>query len=131
MRKGLFWVVGEPGAQDLLIFAAECDENGVLLEGQLPYNSRKANSYAHKQSWKTASKNCAREIRNKPWNYFPRGRVEIRNGKATIYHNPILAEGDVGVLFRIAVLCEFGIGDIPSQFVSDGSSHYKAMEQGE
>ena len=28
--------------------------------------------------------------KNKPYNYYPRGRVEIKNGKVSIYMNPVL-----------------------------------------
>jgi len=40
--------------------------------------------FNHQAAWSTLPK---RETGNKPYNYYPRGRVEIRNGKAVIYAN--------------------------------------------
>lgn len=127
MRKGLFWAINESGNRQLLTFTAECGRDGAVLDSQPPYNSRKGDSYAHKQSWEAAADGCSREIRNKPWNYFPRGRVEIANGKATVYHNPALTEWPE---FEAAVLRGFELEDFPVRFVPDGSKHYQSIAEG-
>ena len=44
--------------------------------------------FNHQAAWSTLSK---RETGNKPYNYYPRGRVEIRNSKAVIYANESIA----------------------------------------
>jgi hypothetical protein len=122
MRKGLFWVIEESGERKLLTFSAECDKDGVVNEGQPAYNSRKGDSLAHKNSWETATKDYPREIRNKQWNHFPRGRVEIANGKATVFHNPSLSEWSV---FEAAVIRDFEIEGLQTRFIPDGSKHYR------
>lgn len=127
MRKGLFWVIGEAGTRQLLTFSVECDENGALCDEQIPYNSRKGDSYVHRQSWALAAQKYPREIRNKPWNHFPRGRVEISNGKATVFHNPAL---EAWTEFQASVMHEFEIENIPARFVPDGSKHYRFSEDG-
>jgi len=127
MRKGLFWVINELDNWHLIIFAAECDHNGALLDGQSFYNSRKGNSYAHKNSWESAAGDCSREVRNKPWNYYPRGRVEIANVKAIIYHNPNIAKW---LEFESTVLREFGLESFPVRFMPDYSKHYQSLVEG-
>jgi len=51
--------------------------------------SKEGMGFNHKSVWATLSKN---ETENKPYNYFPRGRVEIRNSKAIIYANANIAD---------------------------------------
>ena len=130
MRKGLFWLIDESVdpqlcTNQLLFFAAECDKNGSVLNNQKPYNSRKGDSYAHKQSWEAATKDSSRRIRNKPWDFFPRGRVEISNGKATVYHNPMLAEWSE---FEYAVIRGFELEGFSVEFKPDYSKHYQSSD---
>ena len=123
MRKGLFWVIDESGERQLVTFAAECDQNGVVIDNQFTYNSRKGDSFAHKNAWQIAAKDYPREIRNKPWNYFPRGRVEITNGKATVYFNPVLADWPE---FEESMIGEFEIESFSVRFIPDHSRHYES-----
>lgn len=59
----------------------------------------------------------------KPYNYYPRGRVEIKNGKATVYLNPALNTNEITQNIK----AEFGLSDIKTVFKSDGSEHYRAV----
>ncbi|MBQ0092792.1 MAG: hypothetical protein KBS45_05650, partial [Clostridiales bacterium] len=57
----------------------------------------------------------------KPFNFYPRGRVEIKNGKVTVYLNPSLNTDTI----RSLIISEFELADMPDiTFKSDGSKHY-------
>ena len=59
------------------------------------------------------------------YNYYPRGRVEIKNGKATIYFNPVLNRFDIHSL----IVTEFDLlgKNIIVREVADGSNHYEYL----
>lgn len=61
----------------------------------------------------------------KQYNYFPRGRVEIQNSKATIYLNPVINNEEVQkfLIDEFHLTKSNGINKII--FHSDGSEHYK------
>jgi len=129
MRKGLFWLIpDEDGGQKLLAFSLACNENGVLTEPQIlpfAYNSRKGDSFTHKASWEMVAAGQPREIRSKAWNYYPRGRVEIKHGKATVYYNPSISDW---AGFEAAILEEFDLWRDPT-FKADGSKHYEYLKK--
>jgi len=127
MRKGLFWVIPDnDGDRKLLTYTAVCDNNGVAAKGQPAYNSKKGDSFAHKNSWQLAAEKLSMKIRGKPWDYFPRGRVEIANNKATIYYNPLLSEWSG---FEAVIRRDFELDDLPVRFAPDYSKHYKSGEE--
>jgi len=135
MRKGLFWIVpvefdskNNPSPHTLnavIDYSAICDENGVMADDQPPYNSKKGNSYSHERSWSLVNDYLPKKLRDKPWNYYPRGRVEITNGKATVYFNPVLLENPD---FESSIIYEFELKEIPVRFIPDFSNHYKCKE---
>lgn len=62
---------------------------------------------------------------NKKFNYYPRGRVQIANGKATIYANPNICTQDV-MYFIIDMFNLSGSNGITKiRIIPDGSDHYK------
>ena len=134
MRKGLFWIVpvefdskNNPSPHTLnavIDYSAICDENGVITEDQPPYNSKKGNSYSHEHSWSLVNEGLPKKSREKSWNYYPRGRVEIANGKATVYFNPVLL--DTG--FEPHIKYIFELSEIPIRFIPDFSNHYKCND---
>lgn len=123
MRKGLFWVVGDGLERVLITYSVECDEQGRRLEKTPAYNSRKGNSFAHKASWTEAAREEPAKIRNKSWDYYPRGRVEIKEGAATIYFNPVLHEWED---FTERIILSFGLQDVQVTMNPDYSVHYQA-----
>jgi len=127
MKKGLFWKIpNDNGEQKLLTYAAVCDSNGVIEKGQPAYNSKKGDSFSHERTWPLVAEGLPQRIRSKPWNFYPRGRVEMSNGKATVYHNPLLAEW-VGL--EAAVVREFELDSFPVRVVPDYSNHYEFKEE--
>lgn len=126
LKKGLFWVVGSGNERHLVTYAAECDANGAAVEGSLPYNSKKGGGFSHERSWAEAANGQPNSIRSKPWDYFPRGRVEIKNGKATVYYNPALGEWEA---FELAIEQAFGLRLLPKTMSPDYSQPYKAKQE--
>ena len=101
-KRGVFWLVDG----ELLAFPFdENDTEGVAKSG---------NTYNHKLLWE-AKKPC-----NKPFDYYPRGRVEItKSGEVKIFMNPNIGE-ELIPLIKIA----FGITTEP-KIIYDRSEHYK------
>ena len=93
-----------------------CDENGVALEA-VEYSSKSGDNFNHEAK-------MPRSITNKqPCNHYPRGRVGIKNNKATVFINPVLHTSAIIELIDI----EFGLcgGAIPVRMAADGSAHYE------
>jgi len=76
--------------------------------------AKSKNTYNHKLWWQNNSNS------NKPYNYYPRGRVHFDNkGHATIFMNPNIEEK-----FIPQIQQEFGIKELP-KIRYDHSGHYK------
>ena len=77
-KRGVFWIIDG----ELYAF--------VYKEGKYPRALAKSKvTYTHKNLWReVCPKGC-----NKPYNYYPRGRVHIRqDGSVHIYLNPNITE---------------------------------------
>lgn len=71
---------------------------------------------SHKNIW-----NMCKDKINKPWNFYPRGRVEIRNNKAIIFANPYCFEyKNLDENLRES----FNLGDLQIEYKTDNSNHY-------
>lgn len=87
--KGIFWIknLDEPG-DGTVVFRTPCDPNGnTIYDPSVPYSSADGRSFNHKVSWRTLPKSLTA---GKPFDWYPRGRTELRNGVAYLYCNPIL-----------------------------------------
>ena len=120
MFKGLFWVSED---DTLITYKILCNADGSPLTPDLPYNSRKGNSFTHKNTWEEVAKEQPREIRSKAWNHFPRGRLEIKDSKVTVYHNPTLTSPE----FEQKIKNNFELNEeaLTIRFIPDHSKHYK------
>lgn len=125
LSKGVFWIVEDMRLQ--YIFPIPCDKNGNII-GLTEYklNSKGGSNYNHKLLWAELPKELTH---NKPFDYFPRGRVEIRNAKATVYLHPDMNNEKIRkfIVTAFALTEENGISGI--RFVSDGSTHYKYLNK--
>lgn len=127
--RGIFWVVWEEGIDDVnsghvLAYTMECDADGnpdVLFAG----NTSDGAGYVHKKTWKEAASGMSRHIRNKPWNYYPRGRVEVSSGMIRIFVNPNIDEE----IYKDKIAEAFHLqgSDIEIIWNPDHSEHYKCM----
>lgn len=72
-------------------------------------------TYTHKRLWPE----IAGQYKSKPYNYYPRGRVEMDNqGRSVIYINPNIPDSAIP-----EIKTEFGIRG-EAIVKTDGSSHY-------
>ena len=78
--KGIFWLIeGELYTKKL-----ECDKSGNVIGDGSGLNSKSGDNFNHRLTWEGLPKNVTH---GKEYNYYPRGRVEIKGGKAVIYLN--------------------------------------------
>lgn len=105
MKKGVFWLIEE---KELLAYPYEKDEVYGL--------SKSGDNYNHKLLWEHVKpRGC-----NKPYDYYPRGRVEISNkGKPVLYMNRHIGLEVIGEIMEA-----FDIREYP-MIHYDGSKHYK------
>ena len=106
LLKGPFWLICETDNDDNIIYETflSCP---VSLSQITP---------CHKDVWEL----CRGNIK-KPWNYYPRGRVEIKRGKAVVYANSRCFEYS-GIREQIRIA--FNLGNVPLDFKVDNSAHY-------
>ena len=104
LSRGVFWIV-----DDKILAFPFYEDSGIGV-------AKSGNTYNHKKLWSEIKpKGC-----NKPYNYYPRGRVDISNkGKAIIYLNPNISED-----WFPEIRSEFGIREDPTVRY-DYSQHYK------
>lgn len=125
--RGIFWFLcsfDEEYACDfseaeLLALSVPCGPDGRAV-GVHDFNSRRGNAFNHKAAWPSLVKD-RRELRRHAWNYFPRGRVEIAGGKATIYLNINILQ-HAG--FQEEIADRFHLDGLKIRVVVDNSSHY-------
>ena len=112
LRKGVFWLVDG----ELFTVAVECDRNGNALE-PVEYSSKSGDNFNHEAEWAKARKYITQ---GHAYDYYPRGRVEVKNGKATLWISPSL-ESAVPVIKNV-----FGLSsaDVEFEYKVDHSLHY-------
>ncbi|ADL36491.1 chromosomal replication initiator protein DnaA2 (plasmid) [Butyrivibrio proteoclasticus B316] len=103
-KRGVFWLVDN----SILAFPFEADATvGVAKSGK---------NYNHKLLWDFVK---PKECSNKPFYYYPRGRVEFNSkGKPILYMNCNIGEEYIPKIMEC-----FGLTELP-QVHYDGSSHY-------
>ena len=84
LHKGIFWVKDINDIEKSAVYmTSDCDSNGsTVYNSEFDFTSKDGLSYNHENTW---NKLDGKTRENKKYNYFPRGRVEIRNGVATIF----------------------------------------------
>ena len=107
--NGVFWYIDD---QDKLLsypFGSVDTVSGIAKSGD---------TYNHKRLWAEIRPN------KKPYNYYPRGRVDWDNqGRATIYLNPNITDDSIINQIRV----DFGIRHSDEYRIEyDYSNHYKS-----
>lgn len=104
LSRGVFWVVDD----ELLAFPYSDEYISGYANSGLTYN--------HNKLWPDIKpRGC-----NEPYNYYPRGRVDIDNkGRAIIYLNPNIDNSYIS-----NIKTEFGIVELPI-IKYDNSAHYR------
>ena len=123
LYKGVFWIVDTDNIYKnrKYCFKIPSDTDGNPLDIYLDLNAKKGNTYNHKLLWNKLLKNLTH---GKPYNYYPRGRVEIQNGKAKIFLN-----GNINTTEVLDFLIdEFNLnnhnGIKKINIIEDNSNHY-------
>lgn len=129
LYRGIFWI---PDIDDVesseFYFQIPCDSNGNINDPDFVISnlqsSKGNNNYNHEKVWNSLDK---KYTKGKPFNYYPRGRIEISNGKATIYASPHIPQDDLKswVIDKFNLTTYNGIKKI--RIVADGSEHYKCF----
>lgn len=93
------------------------DENGVLSDSNI--TSKDIN---HKRLWERLDSVVTEGY---PYNYYPRGRVELRHGKALIFCSTHICTEELKSLIteRFGLTEENGIKEVVLK--ADGSAHYQ------
>lgn len=130
LSSGIFWVITDDRDFDdykLLFFDIPSDPYGNHHgTHKIALNAKSGGTYNHKKLWESEIKNNSahKPYNKKDYNYYPRGRVEISNNKATIYINPNINVLKItNEIKRVFGLNPRNIADI--RIVNDGGSHYK------
>ena len=94
LYRGIFWIKDLDNLENnsKFLIKIETNENGDALNYPFPLNSKKHNNYVHIKTWPLLPINLTN---NKSFDYYPRGRVEIKNGDKMLYLNPILYKEEV------------------------------------
>ena len=126
MKKGLFWCKNyNSDAPELITVSIACDANGQTdAQPDGFFSAKSGDNFNHRLEWARFGQEITE---GHPFNYYPRGRVEIRNGKATIYLNPAINREDI----IAKVVAAFAL-DAPAELksiraVNDGSEHYRFL----
>lgn len=127
LYRGIFWIIDIDDIYSSdLYFHIPCDRNGDINDsdfGISPRMSSKSDdNYNHKKVWATLPKKMTN---GKPFDYYPRGRVEINNGVAIIYHSPYIPQDELKkwVIEKFNLTTLNGIRKI--KLIADNSSHYR------
>lgn len=122
LYKGIFWY-RDISSQDIICAKIPCCPDGtvIAIEGE-SLNSKHGDNYNHEKTWGGFPGNVTK---GKKYNYYPRGRVEIKNGRAKIFLNPnLLDDRVIQMLIAEFGLCEDnGIREI--KVITDFSAHYR------
>jgi len=130
--SGVFWILSDNydlSDHKLLAFDIPCDYNGKPNNTHsIELNSKSGNTYNHKKLWEGEIKrnNKYRPYNKKDWDYYPRGRIEISNNRATIYLNPHINKSFfIDVIKQKFGLFQYNISEI--RVIPDGSKHYQCF----
>ncbi len=114
MYKGIFWKTGS----GLAAVKVKCGRGGAGLE-PAEYSSKSGENFNHKLEWNKLPRSVTG---GKPYNFYPRGRVEIRNGRATVWLNPALNTPEM--IETIKKEFDLQDGEIKIEIKNDNSKHY-------
>ena len=95
MCSGIFWVISDYSDLSdyrLLVFDIPCGTDGNAHgKHKIALNAKSGLTYNHKKLWAEEIKNDSahKPYNKKDFDYYPRGRVDIANNRATIYQTLI------------------------------------------
>ena len=128
LYKGIFWIKDlnnlDSMDNDKLIFVIDSDSDGnIVSDTAYEINAKSGTTYNHERTWKDYVPSNIKG--NKKYNYYPRGRVEISNGRADIYLNLNICTDEVKnyLIRKFHLYKTNGINNVKMH--PDGSEHYR------
>lgn len=117
---GIFWVLAETES-DIVAENVYAIKRSYSLDNNscsaLLFPMNKEPVYNHKRTWETLPHKVTR---GKSFDYYPRGRVELKNDKTTIWLNHNVSD------LIDAIKSEYRLNSLSNvKLRVDGSSHYK------
>lgn len=125
LYRGIFWIRDIDNINDTdLYFQIPCDSNGEIdsnFQISLQLSSKDTRNYNHKNLWNSLPKKITNNL---SFDYYPRGRVEVHNGVATIYCSPYIATEELKdwIVNKFNLNNHNGIKKV--KMIADGSNHY-------
>ena len=95
LYKGIFWIRDPENIGDnSLCFMIPVNSHGEIdpVLDKTGLNSKNQDNYNHRKLWESLD---SKVTGNKNYDYYPRGRIEIKNGKAIIFVSPHLCRDDI------------------------------------
>lgn len=124
LYKGVFWIFDLDNLDNNrnYCFTIPSDIYGNPISDTDELNAKSGRTYNHERLWASLPRNMTL---GHDFNYFPRGRVEIANQKATVYLNPNINTPEIQDFIKeqFNLYTKNGIKNVV--FHSDGSEHYK------
>lgn len=99
--------------------------DGWVIAERFPVSGEEADTVGnnHRRFWETLPQSLTCGM---PYNYFPRGRVELRHEKAMVYLHPTLCTPEIYARIRHT----FSLPDeMQVPFKTDGSQHFRSIQK--
>lgn len=127
LYRGIFWIPDVNNVRSSnLYFTIPCDVFGDINDPEFhipdSMSSTGSDNYNHQRVWNSLER---KYTHGKPFNYYPRGRVEISNGVAKVFHSPRIPQDELKqfVIDKFNLTQHNGIKKI--KMIADGSDHYR------
>ena len=123
LYRGIFWVVDEDNIEKNsdYCFKIITNADGSIISIDDSRIAKSGNTYNHELVWKSLP---SKMTHGYPYNYYPRGRVEIRNGIAKIFLNGNINYEEVIDFIKDEFNLNSHNGIKKVQVIEDNSSHY-------
>lgn len=106
----------------ILPVCVRCDLGGCPLDFA-EFSSKSGDNFNHKIEWE---KRFSKAF-GKSYNFFPRGRVEIKNGVIKVFANPIILEDEEAKELIIQTF-EIEVVKERIKWIADNSKHYSYID---
>lgn len=124
LSHGVFWIADLDDIRNntCYCFPIPCTPDGVNTGDTSHLDAKSGTTYNHEKLWSRLPSELTHGM---PFDHYPRGRVQIRNGKAVIFLNPNIATDEVKdfLVEEFHLTAANGIKSVSVK--ADGSSHYR------
>ena len=123
LYKGIFWIVDEENIEKNkdYCFLIPTSPDGVVTSLRGEGIAKSGNTYNHEAVWKSLDIRFTHRL---PYNYYPRGRVEINNSIAKIFLNGNINYEEVTDFIKSEFNLTKHNGIKEVKVITDNSKHY-------